>query len=88
MSKELKPCQLVELARNKRTQSIEKIADEVKQKITEQIMSAAENGYSYVIISGLGNDEARLIEVWLISEGFNTDVNQHGAYKNNVVVQW
>lgn len=79
---------LVEQARYKRAQSIVKTADEVKQKITEQIMSAAEDGYSYVIISDFDNDVARLIEIWLISEGFATDINMHGAFKSNITVQW
>lgn len=79
---------LVEQARYKRAQNIVKIADEVKQKITEQIMSAAEDGYSYVIISDLDNDLARLIEIWLVREGFATDINMHGAFKSNITVQW
>jgi hypothetical protein len=70
---------LIERARYKRALSIDKIPSEKKQEIIDSIMSAAENGYSYAMISNLDSDEARLIRLWLISEGFDTDISVHST---------
>lgn len=80
---------LVEEARLKTSQSVAKLKDETRNKIKKRIMSAAEDGFCHVCINDIEENESRLINLWLISEGFKTDIRDYKSrYRKSIVIWW
>ena len=52
-------------------------------------MSAADDGFCHVCINDIEENEARLINLWLISEGFKTDIRDYkSCYRKSIVIWW